>query len=103
MGDMRLLLEACVLLILITGCKPQTKQAPPPATEKRRAEWFQRITDQSGVQFTHLAGTNYSMLDQVASGVALLDYDRDGNLDLYLIQNTTTNAPTGNQLYRGEG
>lgn len=43
------------------------------------------------------------MLDQVASGVALLDYDRDGILDLYLIQNTVTNASSGNQLYHGEG
>jgi hypothetical protein len=94
---------AGVLLMLIAGCKPATKPAPPAPTEKPRGEWFQRITDQSGVQFTHLAGTNYSMLDQVASGVALFDYDRDGILDLYLIQNTTTNAASGNQLYHGEG
>lgn len=101
---MRLAPAVCVLFILITGCKPRAKQAAPPAqAEKPRAEWFQRITDQSGVQFTHVAGTNYSMLDQIASGVSLLDYDRDGILDLYLIQNTTTNAPSGNQLYRGEG
>lgn len=99
---MKFLPAACVLFALIAGCKPQPKQISPRPPEKP-PQWFQRITDQSGVQFNHLAGTNYAMPDQIASGVALLDFDRDGILDLYLVQNTTSNGASGNQLYRGEG
>src|SRR4051794_40926246 len=39
------------------------------------AEWFADITAASGLRFTHVAGTNYFMPDQIGSGVALFDYD----------------------------
>ena len=65
-------------------------------------EWFADITGASGVQFTHVAGTNYFMPDQVGSGIALFDYDNDGKLDLYLVQNGGTNSAARNQLFHQE-
>jgi enediyne biosynthesis protein E4 len=108
-GDMRFAWAACVVMILIAGCKPQSNQTSAAVEDEKiktgpaaSAPWFERVTEKSGVQFNHLAGTSYAMPDQIASGVALLDFDRDGILDLYLVQNTTTNGASGNQLYRGE-
>ncbi|HUR44289.1 MAG TPA: CRTAC1 family protein [Candidatus Saccharimonadales bacterium] len=42
------------------------------------------------------------MPDQVGSGVALFDFDRDGRLDVYLVQNGGTNHPAPNQLFHQE-
>jgi hypothetical protein len=49
-----------------------------------------------------VAGTNYFMPDQVGSGVALLDCDNDGRLDVYLVQNGGVGSPHRNQLFRQE-
>ena len=65
-------------------------------------EWFTDITALSGLNFTHVARTNYFMPDQIGSGVALLDYDQDGRLDVYLVQNGGTNLAARNQLFHQE-
>lgn len=39
------------------------------------------------------------MPDQVGSGVALFDFDNDGRLDIYLVQNGGTNSNARNQLF----
>src|SRR5438874_9451833 len=106
MGNMRIPVFVCVLcaLWLCGGCgQKQVHPSAPAPSETKSAQLFQRFTEQSGVDFVHHAGTNYAMPDQIGSGVALLDYDRDGVLDLYLVQNVATNAGLGNQLYHGEG
>ena len=42
------------------------------------------------------------MPDQIGSGVALFDYDNDGRLDVYLVQNGGTNSGARNQLFHQE-
>lgn len=63
-------------------------------------DWFEDITARCGLTFTHVAGTNYFMPDQIGSGVALFDYDRDGRLDVYLVQNGGPGSSARNQLFR---
>lgn len=41
-------------------------------------------------------------IDSVA-GVTFVDYDRDGNLDLWIVQNTVNGNPVQDRLYRGDG
>jgi len=78
------------------GCKKSASSSRAPAA----SQWFTDITLTSGVSFTHFAGTNYFMPDQVGSGVALFDCDNDGRLDLYLVQNGGTNPAARNQLFQ---
>lgn len=87
---------------LIGGCDRThpTGESPSDTPRSSAGGWFRDITTESGVAFIHRAGTNYAMPDQVGSGVALLDFDQDGRLDLYLVQNGGEGAAARNQLYR---
>ena len=79
--------------MLLCGCR-QNKQAP-------LNEWFTDITESSGLHFIHQSGATgkYLMTEQIGSGAALFDYDNDGRLDIYLIQN---GGRATNQLFHQE-
>src|ERR1700756_2911558 len=77
---------------------------PPPATAKaekckgRPVPQLEDITDQAGIRFQHnFSPEAHSILESMAGGVLLLDYDRDGWLDIYF-----TNAPTVDEALQGK-
>ena len=86
--------------MLLAGCGHDS--STPTVPTAAGPNWFADITEQSGIQFTHAAGTNYFMPDQIGSGVALFDYDNDGRLDVYLVQNGGPNSAAHNQLFHQE-
>lgn len=65
--------------------------ADPPRRDLAAYEegppWFQDMTASSGVHFTYRNGEEadlYTILESLGGGVALLDYDGDGLLDIFL-------------------
>jgi len=56
---------------------------------------FTDITAQSGVDFLHRAShtQNKYLLETMGSGVALLDYDNDGRLDIFLVNGAPLHDP----------
>jgi hypothetical protein len=77
---------------------------PPPATAKtikckgRSIPQLEDITDRAGIRFHHnFAPEAHFILESMAGGVLLLDYDRDGWLDIYF-----TNAPTVDEALQGK-
>ncbi len=59
---------------------------------------FQDIARQAGLtRWKHVSGTSskQSLLETIGSGVALLDYDNDGWLDIYLVNGSTFQALDG--------
>ena len=61
---------------------------------------FQDATSSSGLdQFLHHSGTpeKTTILESVGSGLALLDYDNDGWLDIYLLSGSTVAALSGKE------
>ena len=68
---------------------------------------FVDATDELDIEFTHHPGAtgSYLMPEIVGSGGALLDYDNDGDLDVYLVQAAAGGQTDGrrhNRLYRQE-
>lgn len=71
---------------------------------------FRDISNSTGISFLHVSGNSAEKNFPTAngSGVAMLDYDGDGLLDLYFAttRNLPLSAPTksmGNRLYRNRG
>ncbi len=74
---------------------------------------FTEVTDEAGVDFRHETGDegNWWFPEVMGSGAAFLDYDNDGDLDIYLIQAGGPPEPrTGitpprepNRLFRQDG
>lgn len=52
---------------------------------------FLDASDETGLEFTHFNGMVGALYfsEMMGSGAALLDYDRDGDLDLYLVQGSS--------------
>src|SRR5205823_979152 len=50
--------------------------------------FFEEITARSGVNFRHWCGDSgkYFFPEVMGSGIALFDYDRDGKLDIFVVQ-----------------
>jgi hypothetical protein len=68
------------------------------------------VTDQVGLKFKHTdggSGERY-IVETVSAGLALFDYDNDGDVDLYFLngaplRGTKVAAAPGNALYRNDG
>jgi enediyne biosynthesis protein E4 len=91
-----------LLAVSVWGLCSLRRESPPagPAVPSGPA-WFEDVTDKVGLNFVHDAGPvgDYFMPQQVGSGAALFDFNGDGLLDIYLLQN---GGPEGqeNRLYQ---
>lgn len=87
------LIGLVVYLLLFRGGEPPTPGpavAPPKdgATQDSNAPpWFRDVTAESGIDFRFRNGEEagqYTILETIGGGVALIDYDGDGLLDVFL-------------------
>ncbi len=86
------LLAVFALPITLIG---QAASNPIAAT---RLPQFVDITDSTGIKFEHVSSSDKKyIVESMAGGVALIDYDRDGLPDIYF-----TNAPTVEMTLAGQ-
>ena len=89
-----------VSLLVLGFVGPGCRQSK---TENKSSEpvWFEDVTAKSGITFTHDVGIlgRFFMPETVGSGAALFDYDNDGRLDIYLIQNGGPKSAAVNRLF----
>src|SRR5262249_24407910 len=85
-------------------------KSPAPATESRPTIRFREAGPDAGVDLIHMSGNGKDKYypTGTGSGVALIDYDADGRLHVYLAttRNLPLDAPTTsrvNRLYRNRG
>jgi len=88
-----------------------TTSGDAPSSRAAGGGWLVEVTDELGVDFVHEPGAagNLQLPEIGGGGAALLDYDGDGDLDLYLVnggpdvedQRRKDGAP--NRLFRNDG
>ena len=112
---------AIATLALAAGCMAGPLQpeadgvdghdTPPPSIDGTGSgpddgdDWFSDLTDLTGLDFVHTNGMSgqFYFPEMIGAGVALLDYDQDGDLDAYFGQGGTLhgNTPDGGAVARG--
>ncbi|HEY5913460.1 MAG TPA: CRTAC1 family protein, partial [Verrucomicrobiae bacterium] len=95
---------SCVILVT-ASCSDQSGPASAPSSPPVPAPTlFAEISGQLGIHFLHDSGSRgeFMMPEHIGSGLALLDYDNDGRLDLYLIQCGGADSGSRSQLYHQE-
>ncbi|HEV3115784.1 MAG TPA: CRTAC1 family protein [Gemmataceae bacterium] len=96
---------SCIFSALaMVGAACNQPASTPSAPEFSGTPWFVDVTQASGLDFLHEVGSvpldRYFMPHLIGSGVAIFDFDNDGRLDLYFIQNGGPDSKATNRLYR---
>lgn len=90
-----------------TGCSADEPVAP--AQEAVGSPWFVEEAAARGLSFKHESGASGAFLfpEVMGGGAALFDMDRDGDLDVYLVQSGVLDASDPalgkNQLFENDG
>jgi hypothetical protein len=112
----------CALVLLLAGsalviwqkrgpCKPQAPAEEPPLKPTPGLPWFEDVTTASGIAFRHFDSATpiHYIQETLGSGLAWIDYDNDGWLDLFCVQDgpirpgsATAPLPTC-KMYRNNG
>ena len=98
----RLSVLAFLVGCTVWGCA-RTTVVPSDREEPSGPAWFEDITKASGLDFTHDTGPSpekYFFPKLMGSGAAFFDYDNDGRLDVYLVQNGGPGSTSTNRLFR---
>ena len=97
-------LFGCLALLVSTGCREEPA-APVVGTG---AFQFEDVTEASGIDLVTVSGTTPStqILEVKGGGLALIDFDGDGDRDLLVPNGATLDAPDrgpGARLFRNDG
>jgi hypothetical protein len=102
---MRSVGRVLTILVLVGAAAPGCRPTPPPA-DPEMPPWFEDVSAKVGLDFVHdpgpPPGDRHFLPQIIGSGAALFDYDNDGRLDVYLVQNAGPDSPARNRLFHQE-
>lgn len=80
-------LFALCIPCLLFGCS-ESQESPSAVIDQDPAPWFEEVASSWGIDFTYQNGAEgkFHVKEVTGGGVALFDYDNDGDLDIYIVQ-----------------
>ncbi|MBL9135647.1 MAG: CRTAC1 family protein [Verrucomicrobiales bacterium] len=105
-------LLAAALGLVLAACDPSPSHSPTVETvqnAKPTEAWFEEVSDAIGLRFRHRSGhqVRFLMPEINCGGIGLLDFDRDGWLDVFCVNgghaDPTVPNPPGHGLFRNLG
>lgn len=95
-------LDSATTVTRPTGAVPDENPISPDAAgQLQDDDWFEDVTERTGIHFTCQNGRaagRFFLIESFGGGVALVDFDRDGDLDLYLSGGGTISAKPSNGI-----
>lgn len=94
-----------VCFSLLVGCNQEPAQGEAHQLENANNPWFEEVALDWGIDFQYENGAkgNFHIAEVTGGAPALLDYDNDGDLDLYIVQGNSLPPEVplerGNVLY----
>jgi hypothetical protein len=85
-------LSVCLLAAILAGCggaaEGPARTSGGPAESKATGAWFVDRAEETGLRFVHFNGGSgeFYYPEVIPPGVALFDYDNDGDLDVFIVQ-----------------
>ena len=124
-ASLALALALALVVVLATGCPPKREESAPSGSPEPAEEQaidsgpFREVAAEVGLDFHHFNGMSgdLHMAEILGPGVALFDFDNDGDLDVYLVQGSRldptkrveeatfppqSSAPLTDRLYRND-
>lgn len=102
------------LSLLFTDCGTKQQNNSVSSLPLADDDFFQEITNEAGIRFIHTIGDSEldNIIESVGGGSAFLDFDQDGNIDVFVCngrwvegfsKGQKQQTPEGNRLYRNRG
>ena len=104
-----LVMIAVGVALSVRGPRAPSSLRPVEHFDASPEPWFEEVASRCGIDFRHESGSGGPryLPEIVTGGVALLDYDRDGFIDVYFVQGGRVTGATaqtpGNRLFRNQG
>ena len=92
-------MRAITLLLLLFVSRAFAQQPYPPTSDHPSPAWFVDVASKAGINVRNVNGSVDSksyIIEATGSGVAIIDYDRDGWPDIFLVNGTTLTNDSAN-------
>jgi hypothetical protein len=89
-----------VVMSPISACRRNVSEVLTP--DSKTTAWFLDVTREAAIHFVHDPGKlgSFFMPESTGSGAAIFDFNGDGMMDVYLIQNAGANSRQTNRLFQ---
>jgi hypothetical protein len=105
-GRLRESMGPLAVALLAFSCSEHQSSGKASATSREGVEWFTDRAGEAGLDFVHFNGMTgrFRFPEVIPPGVGLLDYDGDGDLDVFLAQGQMLGKePLTEALYAPQG